>query len=250
MKLGVLGGTFDPIHNGHIAAAAAVEQALGLDAIILIPSRIPPHRHDPVGATSEQRFEMAQLAADGRAGWSASRIEIDREGPSYTYDTLMALGEGPALAEGPALSERSTRRVEGPALSKRDASRRDAFRESKGTQIFFITGADAFAEIATWSRYPAVLDLANFVVVSRPGITLDSLRERVPSAFRSHPPCSPSDFRVLGSEKSRVILVEAHTPDISSTDIRRRVRAGHSLSGFVSDSVARYIAAHHLYSGH
>ena len=202
MKLGVLGGTFDPIHNGHIAAASAAERTLGLDAITLIPSRIPPHRHDPVGATSEQRFEMAQLAAEGHAGWSASRIEVDREGPSYTFDTLTELSR-------------------------------------PGTQIFFITGGDAFAEIATWSRYPAVLDLANFVVVSRPGITLDSLRERVPSAFRDRP-----------SAQTRVILVEAPTPDISSTDIRRRVRAGHSLSGFVPDPVARYIAAHHLYSGH
>jgi len=233
MKLGVLGGTFDPIHNGHIAAASAAERTLGLDAITLIPSRIPPHRHDPVGATSEQRYEMAQLAADGRAGWSASRIEVDREGPSYTYDTLMALGEGPAL------SKRSTPRVEEPALSERSPAQNAGLHESKGTQIFFIIGGDAFAEIATWSRYPAVLDLANFVVVSRPGITLDSLRERVPSAFRDRP-----------SAQTRVILVEAHTPDISSTDIRRRVRAGHSLSGFVPDPVARYIAAHHLYSGH
>jgi nicotinate-nucleotide adenylyltransferase len=220
MKLGVLGGTFDPIHSGHIAAASAAEQALGLDAIALIPSRIPPHRHDPVGATSEQRYEMARLATEGRAGWSASRIEIDREGPSYTYDTLIALGSRPAL------SERST-------------PRSDGLRESKGTQIFFITGADAFAEIATWSRYPAILDLSNFVVVSRPGITLDSLRDRVPSAFRDR-----------STAQTRVILVEAHTPDISSTDIRRRVRAGHSLSGFVPDPVARYIAEHRLYSGH
>ena len=202
MKLGVLGGTFDPIHNGHIAAASAAAQALGLDAITLIPSRIPPHRHDPLGATSEQRYEMARLSAEDRAGWSASRIEIDREGPSYTFDTLTELGQS-------------------------------------STQIFFITGADAFAEIATWSRYPAILDLSHFVVVSRPGITLDSLRERVPSAFRDRP-----------TAQTRVILVEAPTPDISSTDIRRRVRAGHSLSGFVPDPVARYIAAHHLYSGH
>jgi len=206
MKLGVLGGTFDPIHNGHVAAAEAAQQTLGLDAISLIPSHIPPHRHDPVGATGEQRYEMTELAAADHPGWSASRIELDREGPSYTFDTLTAFGE------------RS---------------------ESKGTQIFFITGADAFAEIATWSRYPAVLDLANFVVVSRPGITLDSLRARVPSAFRDRP-----------SASTRVILVEAQTPDISATDIRRRVRAGHSLSGFVPDPVARYIAEHRLYSGH
>ena len=209
MKLGVLGGTFDPIHNGHVAAAEAAQQTLGLDGITLMPSHIPPHRHDPVGATGEQRYEMTQLAATGHPGWSASRIELDREGPSYTYDTLTALNE---LAR-----ERG---------------------EPNGTQIFFITGADAFAEITTWSRYPAVLDLANFVVVSRPGITLDSLRARVPSAFRDRQ-----------SASTRVILVEAHTPDISSTDIRRRVRAGHSLSGFVPDSVARYIAEHRLYSG-
>ena len=117
------------------------------------------------------------------------------------------------------------------------------------SQIFFITGADAFAEIATWSRYPAVLDLANFVVVSRTGITLNSLRERVPSAFRDQPPCAPSDLRVRASDKSCVILLEARTPDISSTDIRRRVRAGHSLAGLVPEPVARYIATHRLYAG-
>ncbi len=214
MTLGVLGGTFDPIHNGHIAAAEAAERALNLDAIVLVPSRVPPHRRDPVGATSDQRFEMAQLAAAQRGHWTASRIEVDREGASYTYDTLLELRQ-----------------------------------QAAGTQLFFILGADAFAEIATWSRYPAVLDLAHFVVVSRPGITLDSLRERVPSAFDFQPPCPPSLLRDLGSEQSRVILVEAHTPDISSTDIRRRVRAGESLQGLVPGPVETYIATHHLYGG-
>jgi len=202
MTLGVLGGTFDPIHNGHIAAAHAAQDQLALDGISLVPSHIPPHRHDHVGATSEQRFEMARLAAAEHKGWTASRIEVDRQGLSYTFDTLTELGKS-------------------------------------GSQLFFIIGADAFAEIASWSRYPAVLDLANFVVVSRPGITLDSLRARVPSAFRDRP-----------SASTRVILAEAHTPDISSTDIRRRVRAGDSLTGFVPDTVARYITAHRLYSGH
>jgi nicotinate-nucleotide adenylyltransferase len=214
MTLGVLGGTFDPIHNGHIAAAAAAQDSLGLESIVLVPSHIPPHRQDPVGATAEQRYAMARLAAE-RPGWSASRIEIAREGPSYTFDTLVEL---------------RTR--------------------SAGTQIFFILGADAFAEIATWFRYPDVLDVANFVVVSRPGITLDSLRERVPSAFEHHPPCSPSALRDLGSEETRVILVEATTPNVSSTDIRRRIGAGEPLSGLVPDPVANYIRAHHLYVGH
>lgn len=204
MTLGVLGGTFDPIHLGHVAAADAAQQALSLESILLIPSRIPPHRADPVTASPEDRFAMAALVASGRPGWSASHIEFDRQGPSYTYDTLLELREG--------LDE--------------------------GSQIFFITGADAFAEIATWSRYPAVLDLAHFVVVSRPGITLDSLRERVPSAFRREP-----------SAKTRVILIEAHTPDISSTDIRRRVRDGHALSGYVPHAVADYIRDHGLYLG-
>jgi nicotinate-nucleotide adenylyltransferase len=214
MTLGVLGGTFDPIHHGHLAAAAAAQQSLDLGAIVLVPSRIPPHRADPVGASAEQRYEMASLAAAGRPGWTASRIEIDREGPSYTFDTL---------AE----------------LQRHMSIRRQPDTAASSTQIFFILGADAFAEIATWFRFPDVLDLANFVVVSRPGITLDSLRERVPSAFDRQ-----------SSAQTRVILVESNTPDISSTDIRRRVRARQPLSGLVPDTVAEYIRAHRLYAGH
>jgi len=208
MKVGVLGGTFDPIHLGHIAAAAAAQQHLALQSIILVPSHIPPHRAQPATASAEDRLAMAELAASGRPGWSVSRVEIDRDGPSYTYDTLLELRNRNAGAAG------------------------------NEWQIFFITGADAFAEIATWSRYPAVLDLANFVVVSRPGITLDSLRDKVPSAFDRH-----------GSAPTRVILVEAHTPNVSSTEIRRRVRSGQSLSGLVPDAVAAYISARRLYLG-
>lgn len=230
MTLGVLGGTFDPIHLGHVAAATAAQQALSLESILLIPSRIPPHRADPVTAGVEDRFAMARLAAAGQPGWSASRIELDREGPSYTYDTLLSLrqtlrGEA-AMSDGRGVMGDGAAGVE--------------------WQIFFITGADAFAEIASWSRYPAVLDLAHFVVVSRPGITLDSLRERVPSAF-SRPLDSARGKQP--SAKTRVILVEAHTPDISSTDIRRRVRAGQTISGYVPDPVADYIRDHRLYLG-
>jgi nicotinate-nucleotide adenylyltransferase len=163
-----------------------------------------------VGATGEQRYEMTQLAATGHPGWSASRIELDREGPSYTYDTLVEL----TLA--------------GPALSERDTSHRDVPRESRGTQIFFITGADAFAEIATWSRYPAVLDLANFVVVSRPGIRLVTCSR--PVGFR-RPSASTRGF---WSKRT------------TSTS-RPPTFGGASAPATASpDPVARYIAEHRL----
>jgi nicotinate-nucleotide adenylyltransferase len=222
MTLGVLGGTFDPIHHGHIAAGLRAQAALSLAQVVVIPSRIPPHRS--ASAPADARLEMAALAAAEHGGWTASDMELRREGPSYTFDTLAALNTTPA------------------------------------GQKFFIIGADAFAEIATWSRYPAVLDLAHFVVVARPGITLHSLQARVPDlADRMttpdlfQPPAAAAASAgkqaalFTPDTKTRVILLETATPDMSSTEIRRRVRAGESISGLVPESVASYISAHRLY---
>jgi len=225
MTLGVLGGTFDPIHNGHITAGLRAQSALRLDHVMLVPSRIPPHRN--AGASPEDRLAMAGLVAAEHPGWTASDIELGREGPSFTFDTLTAL----------------SRSVRGEATM------------SKGCgewQFFFIIGADAFAEIATWSRYPAVLDLAHFAVVARPGITLHSLQARVPDLadrmttpdlFKRQAPSPKSDG------KTRVILIETATPDVSSTEIRRRVRAGESIGDLVPESVASYVSTHRLYVG-
>ncbi len=227
MTLGVLGGTFDPIHYGHITAALRAQASLHLDRVMLMPSRIPPHRVATVSASPDARLAMTALAAAEQPGWTASDLEIKRDGPSYTYDTLMEL------------------------------------RRSVGGEagIFFIIGADAFAEIATWSRYPAVLDLAHFAVVARPGITLHSLQARVPDLadrmttpdlFKPPTSAKASTFaeatvdRSVG-EKTRVILIETATPDVSSTEIRRRVRAGEPIGGLVPDAVADYIATHRLY---
>lgn len=221
MTLGVLGGTFDPIHHGHISAGLRAQDALQLDRVMLVPSRIPPHRAGALGASAEARLAMAALAAAEQQGWTASDVELKRDGPSYTFDTLSEL------------------------------------RTASTTQIFFIIGADAFAEIATWSRYPAVLDLAHFAVVARPGITLHSLQARVPDlADRMTTPDlfkSPTVAEVtVGKQtatapETRVILIETATPDVSSTEIRRRVRAGLTIRGMVPDSVAAYISTHRLY---
>ena len=208
MTLGVLGGTFDPIHHGHLAAGLRAQAALGLTQVLVVPSRMPPHR--AAGASPEARMAMASLAAAEQPGWTASDIELKREGPSYTFDTLTAL------------------------------------RATSTQQFFFIIGADAFAEIATWARYPAVLDLAHFAVVARPGITLDSLQKRLPNLAERM--TTPDLFKPQASSpKPVVILIQAETPDVSSTTIRRRVRAGESISELVPASVASYISTHRLY---
>lgn len=207
MTLGVLGGTFDPIHYGHITAGLRAQSALGLERVMLVPSRLPPHRS--TGASAEDRLAMASLGAAEHQGWTASDLELKREGPSYTFDTLTEL------------------------------------RATARSQFFFIIGADAFAEIATWSRYPAVLDLAHFAVVARPGITLDSLQKRLPNLAERM--TTPDLFNP--SHTPAVILIQAETPDVSSTTIRRRIRAGETISELVPVSVASYIATHHLYVG-
>ena len=216
MTLGVLGGMFDPIHCGHVVAMVAAERALKLRSVLLIPSRLPPHRPEQPRVSTIHRLAMTTLAAADHPSWSVSDIELKRDGPSYTFDTLTELnGQG-----------------------------------HPASQMFFITGADAFAEIATWSRYPAVLDLAHFTVVARPGTTLDSLKKRLPDlAERMTTPASLKQASgPQPTEETRIILIEAVTPDVSSTEIRRRLRAGESIAGLVPDFVNTYIAHHRLYA--
>lgn len=208
-RVGVLGGTFDPIHLGHLAVGDAAQAAVGLDQMLVIPSRMPPHRPHSPRASGYHRLEMARLATAGR-GWTASDVELQRVGPSYTYDTLRTLA-----AEG------STR------------------------QFFFITGADAFAEIATWRHYPEVLDLAHFVVIARTGTSFAALRARLPALAPRMVMCGPDPWPDPAAPS--VFLVNATTPLVSSTDIRQRVAAGAPIDDLVPAEIARYIAVHHLY---
>ncbi|MFN2446351.1 MAG: nicotinate-nucleotide adenylyltransferase [Vicinamibacterales bacterium] len=209
-RVGLIGGTFDPIHIGHLAAAAEAMRALSLSAVRFLPSRLPPHRTEAPAASAYHRFAMVALALAERASWAVSDAELLRDGPSFTYDTLLA-----AHAEGWLPS-----------------------------QIFFIAGADAFAEIDTWSRYPAVLDAAHFVVVARPGTAVGSLAARLPSLAARM--MRPHDAAALSSP--HVILVEAETPAVSSTEIRRRAAAGLPIRDMVPEGVAAHIERHHLYA--
>lgn len=209
-RIGVIGGTFDPIHVGHLEAAEAARLALALDEIRVIPAHDPPHRSVEPHASGFHRFALISLAIAGLPGYRACDMELRRDGPSYTALTLRDLH-----AHG-----------------------------WRPPQIFFIIGADAFADIATWHDYPAILDAAHFVVISRPGTTLEMVQARTPDLRprARHPRDGvPTDGR------TSIFLVEATTRAVSSTDLRARLASGASIDGLVPPAVAQHIRAHHLY---
>ena len=207
--VGLLGGTFDPIHNGHLAVARAAHGALALDAVRFVPAARPPHRPDSPRASEYHRVEMLRRAIDGVAGWEVCDLELRRDGPSFSFDTL--------------------------ALCHREGLRQ--------LQIFFIIGTDAFAEIATWHRYPEVLNSAHFVVITRPGFSLEQLQARLPALADRM--IGPAD--VAHSAQPRIVLIEASTPDVSSTAIRGRASRGESVADLVPPAVAAYISERQLY---
>lgn len=210
-RIGVLGGTFDPVHHGHLDAADAARQALALTAVVLMPSRTPPHKASPAPASGYHRFAMAALATAGHQGLRVSDIELRSPSPSYTSLTLQKLAQS----------------------------------GYSPLQLFFILGADAFAEIAHWHDYPAILRRSHFAVVARAGKPLAELRDRLPAlAGRMRKPGVES----TGAAGSTAIwLVDAQTRDVSSSSIRRRLAATKSTGNLLPDIVAAYIDRHRLY---
>jgi nicotinate-nucleotide adenylyltransferase len=226
-RVGILGGTFDPVHCGHLDAGAAAQAALGLGEILVLPSNIPPHRPQPL-ASAYHRFAMVALAIASRPGWRAVDLELRDAARSYTSETLERFH-----AEGFSAAE-----------------------------LFFITGADAFVEIATWKNYPALLDFAHFAVVSRPGMPVAELPARLgPLADRMRlvddrktPPTLDAGRdrevrpdRDVAWSSTVIFLIDAVTTNVSSTAIRRARARGESIAGMVAPGVERHIEQHALY---
>jgi len=196
-----MGGTFDPIHHGHLFAAEEVATRYDLPQVIFMPCRQPPHKAMADVSPAEDRYEMTARAVAGNSRFVVSRLELERAGPSYTIETLREL-------------------------------RRMAHTECapQALEIFFITGADAVLEIATWHETDAVLDECRLVAVHRPGYDLNTLA------------------RVLGPERAaKVEPLAVKTLDISSTELRQRVAQGQPIRYLTPDAVCEYIAAHELY---
>ena len=223
MRVGIMGGTFDPIHLGHLRAAEEIYWAFGLDKIIFIPSSHPPHKDENRMASALHRYEMVSLATVFTPYFSVSSIEIDRPGRSYSVETVQEL-----------------LRVYG-----------------KDTVLYFVAGVDAFLEISTWKNAKELLALVQFIVTARPGWRLDDVeRSLKPKQLEKlgNPRFRYLKISEIGSEvgiktpqRGLVLLVEVVSLDISSSEIRGLAEAGRSVRFLVPDTVAAYVAKNRLY---
>tara|TARA_Y100000588_G_C14260164_1_gene927272 strand:- start:540 stop:1193 length:654 start_codon:yes stop_codon:yes gene_type:complete len=210
-RIGILGGTFDPIHLGHLDAAQKAIEACALDEIVILPARQPPHRSTQPLASIHHRLAMAVSVSQSHNNFSTSTIESDSPTPSFTSLTL--------------------RRIEELGHCRQN--------------IFFITGIDAFLEIKTWHNYPAVIDQSHFIVISRNGQSVLSLRKTFPDLVqRMRKPLEtpPTDCSPLS-----IWLVDGPTRSISSSEIRRKLKIGETIEGLVPSTVESYITNYNLY---
>ena len=191
-QIGVMGGTFDPIHHGHLVAASEVAHIFALDEVIFVPTGQPYQKDNRKVSAAEDRYLMTVIATASNPRFSVSRVDIDRPGPTYTIDTL--------------------RELRG-ANNPRD-------------ELYFITGADALANILTWHDVDSLFSLAHFVGCTRPGHRLTG----------------------AGLPEGKVSLVEIPALAISSSECRNRVAAGEPVWYLVPDGVVQYIAKRQLYS--
>jgi nicotinate-nucleotide adenylyltransferase len=208
VTIGLLGGTFDPFHRGHLDVARAAIEVLRLAEIWIVPARMPPHRDRPL-ASAAHRFAMAALAIQEQPALRLSDLEMDTAGPSYTTETLDRLSAAGVDPGG----------------------------------LCFITGADAFLEIRSWKGYPRLLDRCHFAVVSRPGTPAGRMRAALPElADRMVDVPAPSPSR------PSILLVDVGTAPVSSTDVRQARADGRPLTDLVPPAVAAYIDRHRLYA--
>jgi nicotinate-nucleotide adenylyltransferase len=189
-RLGIMGGTFDPIHHGHLVAASEVQARFELDEVVFVPTGIPWQKDDREVSPAEDRYLMTVIATASNPRFSTSRVDIERQAPTLTVDTLTDL--------------------------------RTQFPDG---EMFFITGADALAQILSWKRVDELFALAHLVGVTRPGFHLDG----------KHLP------------DQAVSLIEVPAMAISSTDCRQRVRRGQPVWYLVPDGVVQYISKRGLY---
>ena len=216
-RIGLLGGTFDPVHNGHLAVADHVQHALGLDSIWFIPASLPPHK-DGHGDGQEissfvHRLAMLKKAIGKNSSFAVSDIEGKRSSPSYSIDTIKIL----------------------------------ISQIGKQADLFFIIGLDAFLEIETWKRYKDLPNLVNFVVISRATHSFDEAGEIIRKNFSGYAYDASQKIWSSPTSNGYFILQHMEPVEISSTDIRERARTGKNITGLIPSAVEEYIKNQELY---
>jgi nicotinate-nucleotide adenylyltransferase len=215
-RVGIFGGTFDPPHIGHLLLAETIRESFVLDEILFVPSNEPPHKDPEELTPATHRYAMVVAATLHNDGFATSAVEVNRPGRSYSIETVRLLEE-----------------------------------QFGDTELFFITGLDSFLEIQTWKRYEELLELCSFIVVSRPDSSFDALPEALPERFHERVVDCRGQAVIDDQTRDRdglgIFLSDGVLVDVSSTDIRERVAAGHSIHYRVTPEVERYVVTHSLY---
>ena len=210
-RTAVFGGSFNPIHLGHLLMADEMLERLRLDRVVFVPAAAPPHKPASLLAPAEHRYEMVRLAVAGHPGFEVSDLELRRRGPSFTVDTLEALAR-------------------------------------TGDELFLLVGSETFLDLLSWRLPRRIVELARVVVVPRTGSAFDpesAAAQKVLREIGAERFVGPDDTITPGT----VVVVHAASLPISSSDLRARARQGRSLAYRVPDAVVTYIRRHRLYAG-
>jgi len=211
MQIGILGGTFNPIHNGHLHIADVVLNSCRLDQVWFMPSFHPPHKELDPPVSYAHRLAMVKIAVATEARFIASDLEGQRAGLSFSVQTLEELHQHVPQHE-----------------------------------FTFIMGLDSFAEIGLWKSYPRLFELCHIAVAARPGFRGD-LRQLLPVAVAKSFCYDADALTLIGHSGYRIRLISQTTVDVSSTQIRQRLLTGETITDLLPLGVARYIEQHHLY---
>ena len=199
-RYGIMGGTFDPIHTGHLVVADEVRTNFQLDKVIFMPTGDPPHKNQKTVSSGRNRYEMTLLATVTNPFFEISRLELDRKGITYTVDTIVDLKK----------------------------------KYGDTVELFFITGADSLLELHEWKDSEKILELCKIVAATRPGYDLDHMEGRLKELNELH--------------RDKINTISTPGLQISSTDIRRRVKNNMSIKYLLPESVEIYIRKYKLYS--
>ncbi len=213
MKIGIFGGTFDPIHWGHLRSAEQVSESFGLDRVFFVPASIPPHKRGQTHTPARDRLRMVRLAVANNPRFAVSTMEINRPGVSYSVDTI----------------------------------RNFAQRLKKGASLHFIIGLDAFSEIGTWKDFRVIFTLCNFIVTSRPGSRESDPLKGTGVAVKKLFCYDPKRRLYRHQSGTQVYFIELTDIAISASEIRALVRQGRSIRYLLPASVESYIKQRGLY---